>query len=110
MANQLSSVPIVLDTDLPSFMAVQTLRPGQKWNMNISKMALEANGATSSGSVTVTDPVSGRFILAPMLIPAGDASEFIVFLDDISSPIPATDICVTGLTATGTKLYLWYRD
>jgi hypothetical protein len=109
MANQLSVNPIVLDTDLPSYQAAQTLTASvEPLGLRIRKMALFGNGTTVAGTVSVTDPVSGRLLLVPMIIPAGGSLDTALFEDDYPSAPPMwTDFKVTGLTSTVTKLVLW---
>lgn len=112
MANQLGSDPVVIDTDLNSFNAAQTLNPatgdGVQGGLRVRKMALVVGGSAAvAGTVTVTDPVSGINLLAPMQVVNG-AANTILFDDDFIRPLVWSDFKVTGVTATGTKLYIWY--
>lgn len=110
MANQLSTNPISISADLASFQSAQTLRSGQTFGLSISKITLAVGSAASvAGQVTITDPVTGTNLLAPILVAGGTAAETIIYDDTLSSPLSWADFKVTGVTATGTVLYIWYK-
>jgi hypothetical protein len=109
MANTLGNMPLTVDTDITSFGAAQTLQ-SLPFAIRPYKIALVVASATSSaGTVTVTLPIGGASLLAPMVVPAGSAVGTILFADNIDNTIYWQDFAVTGVTATGTRLFVWYR-
>lgn len=109
MANSLGSMPLTVDTDLASFGASQTLQ-AQPFGIRVWKMALIVAASTSSpGTVTVTEPNSGIVLLGPMVVPAASPIGTTLYYDNPTQLLQMRDFAVTGLTATGTRLFLWYR-
>lgn len=109
MANQLGNMPLTVDTDLVSFGASQTLQT-KPFGIRPTKIALVVASATSSaGTVTVTLPIGGASLLAPMVVPAGSVVGTILFADNPTYGLDWVDFAVTGVTATGTRLMVWYR-
>ncbi len=109
MSNVLTSNPMVLDTDITSYQAAQTLTSqSELLGIRVSKMALIAKSTTVAGNVTVTDPASCNSLLLPMSVSAGSTADTVLFSDEFDSELVWEDFKVTGLTATGTELYLWY--
>jgi hypothetical protein len=108
MANSLNSMPITVDTDLASFGAGQTLQ-SKPFGIRVWKMALVATTSTTAGTVTITEPNSGIPLAAPMVVPAGSATGTILYYDNPTQLLQWRDFAVTGLTATGTRLFVWYR-
>jgi len=109
MANSLNSLPITVDQDLASFGAAQTLQTAP-FGLRVWKIALSVSAATSSaGTVQVTEPNSGIPLLAPMLVPAASPIGTVLYYDNPTQLLQWRDFAVTGLTDTGTKLFVWYR-
>lgn len=108
MANALGNMPITIDTDLVSFGASQTLQT-KPFGLRVWKIELAATTSTTAGTVSITDPVSGIPLLAPMLVPATQATGTIIFYDNPTQLLQWKDFAVTGVTATGTRLFVWYR-
>lgn len=108
MANNLGSMPIQVDTDLASFSNSQTLQ-AKPFGIRMWKIALYTVGVSIAGTVTITEPNSGIPLLAPMVVPAGSAAGTLLFYDNPTQLLQWRDFNVTGLTATGTKLLIWYR-
>lgn len=110
MANVLYANPLILDTDLASFQANQTLTAATELlGLRVRKIALYVNSTSVAGTVTVTDPVTTNPLHAPMVITASQAAGTILFTDDFgASGLTWEDFKVTGLTATSTKLMIWY--
>lgn len=104
-------MPVTLTTDFVSFKANQTLQtPG--FGVNIFKIALvvAAGGASSAGTVVITEPNSGIALYPTMPVAVSTPANTIIFTDNLASrQLQWRDFSVTGLTATGTVLYLWYR-
>lgn len=109
MANSLNSLPISVDQDLASFGAAQTLQ-STPFGIRVWKLALVVSATTSSaGTVQVSEPNSGIPLLAPMVVPAASPTGTVLFFDNPTQLLQFRDFAVTGLTATGTRLFLWYR-
>lgn len=110
MANSLSTNPLVLTADLASFQAAQTLTAqSEPLGIRIRKRALYANASTVAGTVTVTDPVSGRLLLVPVAVAAYQITDAVLYAQDFpSDPQMWTNFSATGLTATKTTLVLWW--
>jgi hypothetical protein len=111
VANSFNTLPVIVDTDFASFRAGQTLQtPG--FGVRVTKLALYvASGAASSaGNVTITEPNSGIPLYPPMTVSAATPANTILFTDNLNDQeLQWRDFAVTGLTATGTKLAVWYR-
>lgn len=110
MANSYNSLPIVLDTDFVSFKAHQTLQtPG--FGIRVYKIALvvAAGGASSAGTIAITDPIDSTVLYPPLPVAASTPAGTVLFTDNIDTQTQWRDFSVTGLTATGTKLMVWYR-
>lgn len=108
MANSLGSMPLTVDTDIASFGAAQTLQ-NTPFGIRVWKMALVATTTTSAGTVTVTEPNSGIPLLAPMVVGPGATVGTTLYYDNPTQLLQWRDFAVTGLTATGTRLFVWYR-
>jgi hypothetical protein len=107
MANSLNSMPIVVDTDLASFFAGQTLQT-QRFGLRVWKIMLEAAASTSAGTVSITEPNSGA-VLWFAGVPATQAAGTVIVNDNLQQLAQWRDFAVTGATATATRLYIWYR-
>ncbi|SRR6266704_5958391 len=126
MANSYNSMPIILDTDIATgWRANQTLNTGnlpsniqqtsgavtRQWGIRVTKVEVISNGVTIAGTVTITDPKDGTVLFPPVNVPANaGASGTVIQREDFENHFPAwRDFIVTGLTATVTKLIVWYR-
>lgn len=112
MSNSYNTQPIVLDTDTTSWRQNQTL-VSQSSNalagIRPFKITLEAASATSAGTVTITAPSDGTPLYAPLSVSAAVPASTIIYSDNLTQPLTWRDFAATGLTATATKLYIWYR-
>lgn len=108
MANNLNSLPILIDTDIASFGAAQTLQ-ASPFGLRVWKIALYAAASTTAGTVTITEPISGIPLMAPMVVASGIAAGTLLYYDNPTQLLQWRDFAVTGVTATGTKLMVWYR-
>lgn len=108
MANSLNSLPIEVDTDIASFGAAQTLQ-AQPFGLRVWKIALVAAAATTAGTVTVVEPKSGLVLLGPMLVPAASPAGTILYYDNPTQLMQWRDFACSGLTSTGTRMFIWYR-
>lgn len=106
MANVVKQNPLVLDTDFADFSAVSGVLPGTL-PLRVKRIALVAGAAAAAGTVAVTDKLSSAPLLAPMLASA-QTSGTIEFVDDFGGVTQVwNNFAASGLTATGTKLYVW---
>lgn len=111
MANLFNQFPVVLDTDFSSFRAGQTLQ-SQAFGLRVYKLSLVVapGGVSSAGSVTITAPSDSAALYPPMPVSASTPAKTILYTDNLDNQqLPWRDFAVTGLTATGTVLYVWYR-
>jgi hypothetical protein len=113
MANSYNSLPILVDTDISTgWRANQTLSSNTyATGLRIVKIALVVSSATSSsGTVTITDPNDNTKLYPPLQVAAGVAQNAILYTDNLDSQsLQWRDFNVTGVTATGTRLFIWYR-
>lgn len=122
MANSYNTNPIILDTDIATgWRANQTLNTGsvpgytasRQPGIRPTKIVLETNGATSgAGTVVVADPNFSTSVLWNSAVAASATTQSgaILTREDFEDNFPGwRDFTVTGLTATVTKIYIWYR-
>lgn len=108
MANKLSQKPIIIDTDIASYRTAA----GAAQGVRVYKLTLTvgSGAASTAGTVSITAPSDSITLYPPLAVPAGQAANTILFNDDPNKADGALtwrDFAVTGLTATGTVLYLW---
>lgn len=108
MANSLGTMPIRIDTDLVSFSATQTLKAGGM-SVRPYKITLTANATSIAGSVTITRPTDGGALYPPLVVTAGAAAGTAMYVDAIDNLLTWADFSVTGVSATSSVLWLWYR-
>lgn len=114
MANVLTQQPILIDTDITTWRnnaAVVAL--GYTTGIRVLKLILAVGpgGASSAGNVTITAPSDSAVLYPPLAVPAAQAAGTVLFSDEPTSPsstLTWRDFAVTGVTATGTKLYIWF--
>jgi len=112
MANLPNNLPITLDTDIASWRAAQTLSSNPyATGQRIVKISLVVAANTSSaGTVSITDPNSGQVLYPPQVVSASVPVGSVLYTDNLDSQaLQWRDFAVAGLTATGTRLYIWYR-
>lgn len=121
MANSLNSLPIIVDTDFVSWRNTQTLNTGnlpatvqqpgpirRQFGLKIAKLVLMTNGATTAGTISITDPIDSTILETFNVTTTAPAG--IITTQDWADNMPLwRDFSVTGVTATGTKLLIWYR-
>lgn len=109
MANIYNSNPLILDTDIASYRTAASASFGIK----PSKIVLiVGGGATSSaGTVIVTRPSDSVQIYPPISVSASLPENYIVVADDLGSKalLNWNDFAVSGLTATGTRLFVFFN-
>jgi len=109
MANSFASQPMILDTDTLSY---RTTSGERLQGIRVQKLTLAVGpgGASTAGNVTITAPSDSSTLFPPMAVPGASAANTILFVDNPDSGDYLTwrDFAVTGLTATGTRLFLWW--
>ena len=116
MANSLNSLPMILDTDLASWRtAAAIVAAGYTTGIRVKKLVLAvgSGGASSAGSVTITAPSDSATLYPPIPVAATVAANSILVTDeptDALGTLTWRDFAVTGLTATGTRLFLWWSQ
>jgi hypothetical protein len=116
MANALNSLPMILDTDITTWRnSTVVSSAGYKTGIRVSKLVLAVgpSGASSAGSVTITAPSDSSTLYPPIPIAASVAANSILVTDEPTEAwgtLTWRDFAVTGLTATGTRLFLWWTQ
>ena len=111
MANTPNNMPATFDTDFTSFRAIQTLQtPGTGVRAFKVTLVVGSGGASSAGSVQITEPNSSIPLFPPLAVTASIPANSLLFGDNLDNQeLTWRDFGISGLTATGTKLFLWYR-
>jgi hypothetical protein len=116
MANALNSYPMVIDTDITTWRNNATIvAAGYTTGIRVKKLALVvAHGASSSaGLVTITAPSDSAVLYPSMPVAASIAADSILITEEPPEALGTLtwrDFAVTGVTATGTKLLLWWTQ
>ena len=106
MANTFNN-PMVLDTDFSSYRTAATKTIG----IRVLKIALSVGTtASSAGTVVITNPENSQVLYPSIPVAATTAASTIILNDNPTGQgvMSWPDFGVSGLTATGTKLYLWW--
>ena len=106
MANTFNN-PLVLDTDFSSYRTAASKTIG----IRVLKIALAVGTATSSaGTVVITNPENSQVLYPSIPVAATTAANTILLNDNPTGQavLAWPDFGVSGLTATGTKLYIWF--
>ena len=114
MANLLGNMPIQIDTDLANFRTAYAAT-GLAAGDNVSgirpfKIVLQAITTTTAGNVTITNPNDSTNLFPPMAVPASATTGTILFYDAPAALLTWPNFAVTGVTATGTRLWIWFRN
>ena len=114
MANSLVSFPAIIDTDITSWRnAASVVAAGYKTGIRVSKLVLAVGpgGASSAGTVTITAPSDSSTLYPPIPVAASVAANSILVTDEPTEALGTLtwrDFAVTGVTATGTRLFLYW--
>lgn len=112
--NSLNSLPMIIDTDLVSWRnAASVVAAGYTTGIRVKKLVLSVGtgGASSAGTVTITAPSDSATLYPPIPVTAAIGANTILALDeptDALGTLTWRDFAVTGVTATGTRLLLWW--
>lgn len=116
MANSLNSLPMIIDTDITTWRNnAAIVAAGYTTGIRVKKLVLAVGpgGASSAGSVTITAPSDSTTLYPPIPVAAAIAANSILSTDeptDALGTLTWRDFAVTGLTATGTRLFLWWSQ
>jgi hypothetical protein len=116
MANALNSYPMVIDTDITTWRNNATIvAAGYTTGIRVKKLALVVahGGSSSAGTVSITAPSDSAVLYPSMPVAASIAADSILITDeptDALGTLTWRDFAVTGVTATGTKLLLWWTQ
>jgi hypothetical protein len=114
MSNSLVSLPAIIDTDITSWRnSAAVAAAGYLTGVRIKKLVLAVGtgGASSAGVVTITAPSDSATLYPPMPVAASIAANSILVTDeptDAEGTLTWRDFAVTGVTATGTRLFLYW--
>jgi hypothetical protein len=114
MANAPLNQPMILDTDLVSWRNLTAVKAaGYLTGIRVFKVVLAVGpgGTSSAGTVTITAPSDSATLYPPIPVAATVAIDSILTTDEPTEPMGTLtwrDFAVTGLTATGTRLFLWW--
>ena len=114
MANALNSYPMVIDTDITTWRNNATIvAAGYTTGIRVKKLALVVahGGSSSAGTVSITAPSDSAVLYPSMPVAASIAADSILITDEPTEALGTLtwrDFAVTGVTATGTKLLLWW--
>lgn len=116
MANSYNTNPIVIDTDVANFRTAATTANSQAFNSSngptVSKiiLAVAPGGASTGGSVSITRPADSAILYPPIVVTAAIVANTFVLNDNTTRNILNwNNFAVTGVTATGTRLFLYHE-
>jgi len=109
-------MPIIIDTDITTFRsasAVTSTNCTQGQGIRVTKLVLAVGtgGASSAGTVTITAPSDSATLYPPLVVSASQAANTELYVDGTldTDPLNWRDFAVAGVTATGTRLLIWYK-
>jgi hypothetical protein len=114
MSNALVQKPIVISADITTWRnAASVVAAGYTTGIRITKLVLAvgSSGASSAGTVAITAPSDSAVLYPTIPVAASIAANSILYTDEPTNAkgdLTWRDFAVTGVTATGTVLYLWF--
>jgi hypothetical protein len=104
---------MILDTDITTWRNATAVAAARYYTgIRVKKLSLIVGGSAASvGTVTITAPSDNAVLYPPMIVAASTPANTVLFTDDPTDPmgnLTWRDFAVTGLTATGCKLYIWW--
>ena len=114
MSNLLNNQPMVISSDITTWRsAAAIVAAGYNTGIRVFKLVLVvgSGSASSAGTVTITAPSDSSVLYPTIPIAASIAANSILVTDeptDTKGTLTWRDFAVTGLTATGTVLYLYW--
>jgi len=113
MSNSLVTKPLIISSDLTSYRndsTVKALGGGQGVRVQKLILAVGTGASSTAGSVTITAPSDSATLYPPLEVIGSEPAGTILCVDNPTAPnssLTWRDFAVTGVTATGTVLYLW---
>jgi hypothetical protein len=114
MPNSLVSLPMIIDTDITTWRnSAAVVSAGYTTGIRVKKLvvAVGPGGASSAGTVAITAPSDSSVLYPPLIISASISANSILYSDeptDTTGTLTWRDFAVTGLTATGTRLTIYW--
>jgi hypothetical protein len=114
VSNLLNNLPMVIDTDITTWRnSAAIVAAGYTTGIRVKKLVLAVGpgGASSAGIITITAPSDSSILYAPLPVAASIAANTILYSDeptDAQGTLTWRDFAVTGVTATGTRLLLYW--
>ena len=114
MSNSLNSKPMRINVDTTTWRnSTAIVAAGYTTGIRVFKLVLVvgSGGASSAGTVTITAPSDSSVLYPPMVVAGSVAANTVLFTDEVTNVNGALtwrDFAVTGVTATGTELQLWW--
>jgi hypothetical protein len=104
-----------IDTDITTWRGAAAISgAGYTTGIRVTKVVLQvgSGGPSSAGTVAVTKPADSSTLYPTMPVAGATPANTILVTEDVTSPANLTwsDFAVTGATATGTVLYIWWRQ
>jgi hypothetical protein len=115
VANKLLNQPMIVDTDITTWRnAAAVVAAGYTTGIRVQKIALvvDAGGAATAGEVTITAPSDSSLLYFPILV-GTQAAYTTIYESNPTEPYGSLawrDFAVTGVTATGTRLFIWWSQ
>ena len=116
MANALNSLPMIIDTDITTWRNNATIvAAGYTTGIRVKKLVLAVGpgGTSTAGTVTITAPSDSATLYPPMAVGNTVAINSILYSDEPPDEVGTLtwrDFAVTGVTATGTRLLIWWTQ
>lgn len=114
MANALNNLPMIISTDITTWRNNATIvAAGYRTGVRVKKLVLTVapGGTSSAGTVTITAPSDGATLYPSLPVAASVAANSVLYTDNLTDPLGTLmwrDFAVTGVTATGTQLELYW--
>ena len=105
---------MVIDTDITTWRNNATIvAAGYTTGIRVLKLVLVVahGGASSAGLVTITAPSDSITLYPPMTVVGSQPADTVLYTDNITDTkgtLTWRDFAVTGVTATGTRLLLYW--
>jgi hypothetical protein len=104
---------MILDGDITTWRKAATVvSAGYTTGIRVQKLLLIVGASAASlGTVAITAPSDSAPLYPILSVAASTAANTELFLDsptDTTGALTWRDFAVTGLTATGTKLWIWW--
>lgn len=105
---------MIIDTDITTWRSnAAVVAAGYTTGIRIQKLvlAVAAGGASSAGTVTIQSVSDSATLYPPLVVAASVAANTILFVDnptDTEYTLAWRDFKVTGVSATGTRLFIWW--